>query len=211
MISGNDHTSTYLSKCGKCMVRYGDNRVSRNSSDAKHGVLRLNRVIGLVMPSFVWRLIQARTYQYSICAFSLHLWRHWLLASHPLLGRLYCSWVGNDFIKWRVLLGRIWYQCCGWANSDRRIGTWDRTQKALLTAFSAKRLALHFHCEHKCRCTFCFVLARRYVPPGIVTLVSTYTLELVGTQLHTKSWEPWQWLCYSQAWLALLWLITHHS
>ncbi|ROO74383.1 YbfB/YjiJ family MFS transporter [Vibrio crassostreae] len=62
-------------------------------------------------------------------------------------------------------------------------------KKALLAAFICKATGVAIPLMHTGEVAlFVSSLLVGMFTPGIVTLVSTYTLELVGTQLHTKSW-----------------------
>ncbi|CAK2482243.1 putative MFS family arabinose efflux permease [Vibrio crassostreae] len=62
-------------------------------------------------------------------------------------------------------------------------------KKALLAAFICKATGVALPLMHTGEVAlFVSSLLVGMFTPGIVTLVSTYTLELVGTQLHTKSW-----------------------
>ena len=62
-------------------------------------------------------------------------------------------------------------------------------KKALLTAFFCKAIGVALPLlSTDAVALFVSSLLVGMFTPGIVTLVSTYTLELVGTQLHTKSW-----------------------
>lgn len=62
-------------------------------------------------------------------------------------------------------------------------------KKALLVAFSCKAIgvALPLLSTNKIALFASSILVGLFTP-GTVTLVSTYTLEIVGTKLHTKSW-----------------------
>ncbi|OEF84823.1 YbfB/YjiJ family MFS transporter [Vibrio splendidus] len=62
-------------------------------------------------------------------------------------------------------------------------------KKALLAAFICKAIGVALPLMNTGEVAlFVSSLLVGMFTPGIVTLVSTYTLELVGTQLHTKSW-----------------------
>ncbi|MFS1906387.1 YbfB/YjiJ family MFS transporter [Vibrio lentus] len=62
-------------------------------------------------------------------------------------------------------------------------------KRALLTAFFCKAIGVALPLlSTGTVALFVSSLLVGMFTPGIVTLVSTYTLELVGTQLHTKSW-----------------------
>ena len=58
-------------------------------------------------------------------------------------------------------------------------------KKALLTAFFCKAIGVALPLLSTGAVA---LFVSSLLVGGIVTLVSTYTLELVGTQLHTKSW-----------------------
>lgn len=62
-------------------------------------------------------------------------------------------------------------------------------KKALLVAFSCKAIGVALPLlSANMIALFASSLLVGMFTPGIVTLVSTYTLEIVGTQLHTKYW-----------------------